>query len=73
MTWDDVVRCAHGALRARDYDDEAFRWEIECLDCGELRLLSHAEWASFLVSSGPSPELIEITDPGIESGRYSLV
>lgn len=73
MGWDDVARCAHGTLKTRDYDDEACRWEIECLDCGHVKRLTHAQWRKLLTDSAPSPELIEITDPGIESGRYSLV
>jgi hypothetical protein len=78
MNWDEVVRCAHGTLRAKDYDDESCRWEIECADCGEIRRLTQKEWRHLLISPTPSRELIEITDHplesgGVESGRYSLV
>jgi hypothetical protein len=70
-TYDDVYICGHEALRTRSYDDESWRWEIECRDCGEVRKLTHAEWRDLLVSTAPSRELMEITE-GFESGRLSL-
>ncbi|MCO5171100.1 MAG: hypothetical protein M9894_32655 [Planctomycetes bacterium] len=66
--------CDHPRLRAVDYDDEAFQWEVTCADCGRRSTLSQAEWRLWQRAHAPArPAALVVGHDVAESGRAPRV
>ena len=64
--------CLHPRLRAVDYDEDTFHWEVACKDCGHTGSMTQSEWRKLQKGriGTPSSALLRAFDD--KSGRVVI-